>query len=90
MMVCCKGAGRGRILLLAMLLLGGTGFAIAGVEASLEAGIEAYKRGDYIAARAAAGPGLEPGRAAGNRARRAARMTPAERAARRLLAGWEP
>ena len=46
----------GRILLLAILLLGGTGSTLAGMEADLEAGIEAYKRGDYVAARAAWAP----------------------------------
>ena len=38
-----------RILIFAILLLGGTGAALAGVEA----GIEAYTRGDYLAARTA-------------------------------------
>ncbi|MEE9210178.1 MAG: tetratricopeptide repeat protein [Kiloniellales bacterium] len=48
-----------------------------------------YVRAYAWYARAAAGPGLEPDRAAGNQARLAARMTPAERAAaRRLLAEW--
>ena len=42
----------GRILIIAILLLGGAGSAPAG----MEAGIEAYKRGDYVAARAAWGP----------------------------------
>lgn len=42
----------GRILLLAILLLGGAGSALA----DMEAGIDAYKRGDYVAARAAWAP----------------------------------
>jgi len=46
----------GRILLLAILLLGGTGSALAGTEAGLDAGIAAYQRGDYVAARAAWAP----------------------------------
>ncbi len=41
-----------RILIFAILLLGGTGAALAGVEA----GIEAYTRGDYLAARTAGEP----------------------------------
>jgi hypothetical protein len=43
----------GRILLFAILLLGGAGSALADMDAGLEAGIEAYKRGDYAAARVA-------------------------------------
>ncbi len=42
----------GRILLLAILLLGGAGSALAG----MEDGIAAYKRGDYAAARTAWAP----------------------------------
>ena len=45
-----------RILLLAILLLGGSGSALAGMEAGLDAGIAAYQRGDYVAARAAWAP----------------------------------
>ncbi len=85
--VSCREVVVVRILILAILLLGGAGSALAGVEA----GIEAYKRGDYLAVRAAEGPGLDPDRAALNQARLAAKMTREERAAaRRLLAEWGP
>ncbi len=46
----------GRILLFVILLLGGAGSALAEMGSGMGAGIEAYKRGDYGAARAAWGP----------------------------------
>jgi TPR repeat protein len=45
--VSCREVVVVRILIFAILLLGGAGSALAGVEA----GIEAYTRGDYLAAR---------------------------------------
>ncbi len=54
----------GRILLLAMLLVAGTGSALAGMEAGLEAGVAAYKRADYVAARTAWAPLATAGDAA--------------------------
>ena len=53
----------GRILLFAMLLLG-AGSALAGMEAGLEAGVAAYKRADYVAARTAWAPLATAGDAA--------------------------